>query len=313
MFIISVSAKLWLTAADPLGLKNTCLGLMPECIVFRVMEITKQLRRRERFVKFLRERFFLRFHMSLILTGTALSGLVVSWALLHLHVSSMLIRYPIAVICSYLAFFGFIKLWLLYMTSSGSSRKNADSFIENADVVDIIPDVLPSSGGSLFPNSLPPGGGQFQGGGASGFFDQGATSVQEALPDAAASAAETAGSNAADVAGEAASGIFDVDDAGTVLIILALLLAVVFGAAFYLIYAAPAVLGEAAFEFVLATSLVKSMKRMTNPDWLGSVLGATAIPFTIVLVMAFAAAGIAHHVVPGATKMSTVILILLSQ
>ncbi len=276
------------------------------------MEITKQLRRRERFTRFLRERFFLRFHMSLILTGTALSGLIVSWALLHLHVSSMLIRYPIAVICSYLAFFGFIKLWLLYLTSSGS-RKNRNSFIENADVVNIIPDGFPSGGGA-FPDSLSfGGGGQFQGGGASAFFDQGAASVQEVLPDAVASAAESAGSNAADAAGDAVSGIFDVEDSGIVLIILALLLSVVFGAAFYLVYAAPAVLGEAAFDFLLATSLVKSMKRMNNPDWIGSVFGATTIPFMIVLVMAVAAAGIAHSVAPGATKISAVIRILLAQ
>ncbi|MBI5632560.1 MAG: hypothetical protein HZA15_03680 [Nitrospirae bacterium] len=278
------------------------------------MEITRQLRRRERFTRFLKERFFLRFHMSLILIGTALSGLLVSWALLHLRVGSMLIRYPIAVICSYLAFFGFIKLWLLYMTSSGSSRKNADSFIENTDVVNIIPDVIPGGGG-LFPDSLPfgGGGGQFQGGGASAFFEQGTASVEKALPDAVPSAAESSGSNVAGAAGEAASGIFDVEDAGIVLIILALLLVVVFGAALYLVYAAPAILAEAAFDFLLATSLVKSMKRMDNPDWIGSVLGATAIPFTIVLVMAVAAAGIAHYAVPGATKMSAVIRILLAQ
>lgn len=46
---------------------------------------------------------------------------------------------------------------------------------------------------------------------------------------------------------------------------------------------------------------------------MGSVFGATAIPFTIVLVMAAAAAGIAHYTVPGATKMSVVIRILLAQ
>ncbi|MBI5076683.1 MAG: hypothetical protein HZB62_16165 [Nitrospirae bacterium] len=123
-------------------------------------------------MRFLKKRFFLRFHMSLILIGTALSGLLVSWTLLHLHVGSMLIRYPIAVICSYLSFFGFIKFWLLHMTSSGSSKNNADSFIENADAVNIVPDVFPGGGGS-FPDSLPfgSGGGQFQGGGASAFFD----------------------------------------------------------------------------------------------------------------------------------------------
>ncbi|MDP2157027.1 MAG: hypothetical protein Q8K68_04895 [Nitrospirota bacterium] len=224
----------------------------------------------------------------------------------------MLIRYPIAVICSYLAFFGFIKLWLFYMTSSGSSRKNADRFIENADVVDIIPDVLPRGGGS-FQDSLPIGGGEFQGGGASAFFDQGAISVEGALPDVVATTAESSGSNVADAAGEAASGIFDIEDAGIVLVILALLLAVVFGAALYLVYAAPAVFGEAAFDFLLATSLVKSVKRMDNPDWMGSILGATAIPFAIVFFMAVVAAGIAHSVVPGATKMSEVIRILLAQ
>jgi len=87
------------------------------------MEITKRLLWRERLTRFLKERFFLRFHMSLILTGTALSGLIVSWALLHLNVSSLLLRYPLSVICSYLAFFGFIKLCLLYMTSSGSRNR----------------------------------------------------------------------------------------------------------------------------------------------------------------------------------------------
>lgn len=275
------------------------------------MEITRRLRRKEKFTKFLRERFFLRFHMSLILTGTALSGLIASWALLHLHVNSMLVRYPIAVLCSYLAFFGFIKLWLLYMTSSGSSRKSADSFIENADVVNIIPDTF-SAGGRL-PDSLPfgGGGGQFQGGGASGIFDHGAAAVEEALPDAASSAAEAAGSSTADAVGDAASGVFE--DAGIVLIILGLLLAIVFGAGLYLVYAAPSILAEAAFEFLLAASLVKSMKGMDNPDWMGSVFGATVIPFFVVLLMALAAAGVAHSVYPGVTKMSEVIRLLLSR
>jgi hypothetical protein len=277
------------------------------------MEITRRLRKKENFTKFLKERFFLRFHMSLILTGTALSGLIASWALLHLHVNSILIRYPIAVLCSYLAFFGFIKLWLLYMPTSGSSRKSADSVIENVDVVDIIPDSLPAGWGEFPSDSLSfgGGGGQFQGGGASGIFDHGAAAVEQALPDAAASAAESVGSSAADAVGDAASGVFE--DAGIVLIILGLLLAIVFGAGLYLVYAAPSILAEAAFEFLLATSLVKSTKKMDNPDWLGSVFGATAVPFFVVLLMTLAAAGIAHSVSPGATKMSEVIRLLLSR
>lgn len=275
------------------------------------MGIAGRLRMKERFTRVLRERFFLRFHMSLILTCTALTGLIVSWALLHLHVASMLIRYPVAVLCSYLAFFGFIKLWLLYITSSGGSRRSADSVIDGADVLDIVPDSLPmgrgmSAGGPPFGG----GGGHFSGGGASSFFDQGIEAVQ-AVPDTAAVAAETAGSSAAEAGGDAASGIFE--DGGIVLVILGLLLTAVFGAALYLVSAAPAILAEAAFEFLLASSLLRSAKRMDNPDWAGSVFRSTVIPFVVVLLLALAAAGIANSVYPGATRMSEVIRLLLSK
>jgi len=42
----------------------------------------------------LKERLFLRFHMSLILIGTALVGLLASKLLLLSHVTTMVLRYP---------------------------------------------------------------------------------------------------------------------------------------------------------------------------------------------------------------------------
>lgn len=46
------------------------------------MGISEHLHRKDRFRKFLRDRFFLRFHMFLILTGTALAGLLATKLLL---------------------------------------------------------------------------------------------------------------------------------------------------------------------------------------------------------------------------------------
>jgi hypothetical protein len=85
---------------------------------------------------------------------------------------------------------------------------------------------------------------------------------------------------------------------------LGLLLTVVFGAGLYLIYSAPAILSEAAFECVLAGSLVKRSRQMNDPDWMGSVLRATWVPFAVVLVIAVAAGWVLHAYYPEVTRIA---------
>lgn len=267
------------------------------------MGIVALLEKKNRFKEFLKKRFSLRLHMFLILTATFLSGLLATKILLLLHVNNMFIRYPLAVIFSYLVFFGFVKLWLLYMSSSGAGRKLVSEVAENTgDVVDIggIPDIpvdIPLSSGQFSG-----GGGQFIGGGASGSFE-GASNAAISAP------ADTAG-GVADAAGEAASSIFD--DAGIVLIILGVLLALIFGAGIYLIYEAPLILSEAAFEFALAASLIRRMKKMENPDWMGSVLRTTIGPFIFIFFTAFIFGLVAVSSYPKATKLSEVLKYLIS-
>lgn len=65
----------------------------------------KYFSKKHKFIRYIKERFFLRFHMSLIITATALSGLPATTVLLLLNVKEMLVRYPLAVIFSYLVFF----------------------------------------------------------------------------------------------------------------------------------------------------------------------------------------------------------------
>ncbi len=115
------------------------------------------------------------------------------------------------------------------------------------------------------------------------------------------SGAARATSGFADGAGSILSGI---DDDTIILVILGVLFAAIFGSAIYLLYLAPHILSEAAFDFLLATSLVRSYRKMNKPDWIGSVFRDTYKPFLAVLIIATAAAGILHSYFPTVVKMS---------
>lgn len=252
--------------------------------------------RKKHFVRILEERLFLRFHMSLILTGTALVGLLASKILLIAHVDNIVIRYPVAVIVSYLCFFGFMKLWLSYVTSS-SVRKSYDA----KDALDAASSIPDFSTGSLPTGGTFPGGrgGLSGGGGASGSFDGVA-----AHADTAAHAGHGIGEAVGEGAGEAASGL--AEEGGFILVVLGLALAIVFGAGLYLVYDAPFILSEVAFDFILAASLIKSTRKIDDPDWKGSVFRTTWIPFVIVLLISFLGAYILHANYPEAHKLSEI-------
>jgi hypothetical protein len=69
---------------------------------------------RDKLKRSLAARFFLRFHVSLILFATLLAGFIVDVALLHAGLKSMLVRYPLAILAAYATFVCGIKLWLDY-------------------------------------------------------------------------------------------------------------------------------------------------------------------------------------------------------
>ena len=160
-----------------------------------------------RFLRKFKERFFLRFHMSLILIGTGLTGLLGTRLLLACGVENVLIRYPLSVVISYLSFFLFVKIWLWYVSPKHSAT---DSF----DVVDII--TTPESAGPAEPGFIGDGGGS-GGGGASGSFEGYTPSL----------GSESSGGGGIDI---------DFDGEGILpLIILGALLAAAFGGGIYLI------------------------------------------------------------------------------
>lgn len=249
------------------------------------------------FMRRFRERFFLRFHMSLILMATALSGLLATKLLLMLQVESIVLRYPLVVIFAYLTFFLFIKLWLIYLSAS--------RVFDVPDIGDgLVPDFSGMSAPDIDIDAGSPGfggggGGTGGGGGVTGSFDGPTVNAQAGFMPSSPAVPESSSG-----IGDFFSGIFDIDDDGFILIAIGLLLAVIFGSAFYLIYIAPHILSEAAFDFLLGSSLIKSYKKMNKPDWMGSVFKDTYKPFLVVLVVTIAVAWFIHFQDPTFTRIT---------
>ena len=67
--------------------------------------------------QWLEERFFLRWHMTFILGGTFLAGMIMTRMLMLGGVNVLALRYVVAVGAAYLAFLVLIRLWLMYVGS----------------------------------------------------------------------------------------------------------------------------------------------------------------------------------------------------
>ncbi len=224
--------------------------------------------------------------MSLILSATTATGLLSSHALLSLGVDNLVIRYPVTVLIAYLCFFLFIKLWLWYITDTDSSQQN-----NPLDAVDVIPNINMSGGSGNVISSSSGGGGTFGGGGARGTYDNMDALVREPI--------SVINSGSGDSSSSSLDGVdIDVGDGVMPLVILGVILAVVFGAGAYLVYDAPVILSEAAFEFFLAAGLIKPVKRLDDPDWMGTVLRTTWIPFAAVLLLQRLAPGYSTSTIP---------------
>ncbi|HXF39927.1 MAG TPA: hypothetical protein VN687_09460 [Blastocatellia bacterium] len=247
---------------------------------------------RAEFKQSLVRRFVVRFHMALMLMALGASGLLISKVLLEAGVRSMLERYLIAVVLSYALFFLFIKLWLMYVSPAKPKPKSRSVDVGNVfDIGELPVDLAGKT--SAAGDQIFGGSGDFGGGGATDLW--GGDTAQAII-----STPSTRG-------GGGGSHMFDFDlDEGIVLIVLALLLLSIFGAGAYLVYAAPEILSEAAFEALLAAGLIKASKKIDESGWMGSVLKATWIPFVIVLVMTGIFGFVAQTYYPHAARLADI-------
>ncbi len=253
--------------------------------------------------------------MSLILFATICSGFLATRIMLALNLHNVLVRYPLAVIFAYSIFFISVKLWLKYVASSPTHKVYDNS----PDLLDVLPDMPISgpSGGSFHVGDVfQGGGGEFSGAGASGSFGDVQVGLTDCGTDVLSGAIDAGGGigdTVGEVAGEAVASALG-DEGGVVALVvfalLAAIMAVVVGAGVYLVYEAPFILSEAAFEFVLAASLIRGTRRIDSADWMGSVFKTTSIPFAITLALTFLVGYLMHHYFPDVTRISELFSLL---
>jgi hypothetical protein len=246
--------------------------------------------------------------MFIILGATFLSGVLTSYLLLLLQMTSVIFRYPLAVFVSYLAFLGFMRLWLYYISPS---RK--DAVDSGSSICDFGGD-----GGSMEPAPVTGHGGEFGGGGASGSFDgpsDGADSASlgAAIPTGSQTAGSTGssgGSLLGDI-GDAVGGSGDSDSSVGLLIVVvivaAILIAAIFGTIGFLIWQGSSLLCQVAFQFLLAANLRRRSKTIVHPGWCGSVLRLTWKPFGMILLLVILLASLIQIYFADCTKLSDVI------
>ena len=219
---------------------------------------------------------FPRAQMSLIVGLTGAAGLLFSFIMLDLGVTSMALRYPLALLAAYGVFLALLWLWL---------RTKAGDYAD-------IPDLSGSApGGSGDCAPAFESGGHFGGGGASGTFD---------------SPASFAPVDSDSPLTEAASAVGDADELAIPLIALAFALGLAL-ASLYVVYIAPMLFAELLVDSALSYALYRRIKGTDSPHWLASAVRHTALPFLLTGgFVAVAGAAMAAYA-PGAHSIGQVI------
>jgi hypothetical protein len=228
----------------------------------------------------LRAQHFTRLSMTLILVTCICLALLTTKGLLNLGLTEMWVRYVVALIVAYGAFFVGVWIWL-HLSPYG---RHLRSQRRDGDIADSFSGDIPLPSGNARGGSSAPefqgAGGNFDGGGAGGSWSvsDGSTSVD--MPGGAGDKLGDIG-GALDVGG---------DEGGCALVIAGIVLAIVlfaiFGATFYIVYQAPAILAEVVFEVLLGSPLARGARALDSANWPAVLLAKTWKPFAIVAAFA---------------------------
>lgn len=229
-------------------------------------------RRRERKIESLKRRLerksYPRLHASLILLLTGLAGFLVSFTLLRLGVTSMWLRYPVAILFAYGVFLILLRVWL-----SLSRPRRWDLDLDALEVLDVV-----SVDSTEVSKTVAYGGGtDFAGSGAGGSWGESVSTVTSTRSTVSTFAsAKSSGSSGF-------SFDLDLEDGWLIVIAIVALLGGLI-ATFYVIYIAPALLAEILLDGVLMAGLYKRVKSIEHRHWLRSALRRTAVPAIVIAV-----------------------------
>lgn len=210
---------------------------------------------RGRFQEQVKRSFLVRFHMALMLGAVAVVGMIASRMLSRLGLESMALRYPLAVLASYLAFFVLVRLWVAYVHGASPVSMREPALAATLMTTAAFADAR-SRRGPVQVNA-------------------------QNLADGV-----DASLDVADGGSELAGGLGSADE-GLVIVLLILFLLAIFGAGIWLVVEAPLILTEVAFSAVLAGAI-----RRADPGadggakWAWKLFRRTAVAFAIVTFFA---------------------------
>ena len=207
-----------------------------------------------------------RLEMAFLVLVTGLAGFLASYTLLHAGVQTMMLRYPMAVGCAFIALL--LQLWLWLRLRHRWRR-------DLADIIDI-----PSGGGDTSPGYSGHGG-SFDGGGASGNFDVPGS-------DLLGSSVEAAGN-----AEEAAIPLLALVGIGAVALSMVLL-------AFSLVSTAPFLFAELLVDGAMSATLYRRLRHVPARHWTDAVVRRTVVPFLLSALLLAVAGYAMAWAVPGA-------------
>lgn len=249
------------------------LRKMPRPLHFTRSHAILRLKRR------LEQNAFPRIQMSLIVGLTGAAGLLFSFLMLEAGVTSMALRYPLALLAAYGVFLLLLWLWL---------RTQAKDYVDIPDLSGLVP----NGSGDCAP-AFDGGGGNFGGGGASGSFD-GQDSFAPVDSDSVSPLTE------------AASAVDGADELAIPIIAVAFALGLAL-ASLYVVYAAPMLFAELLVDGALSYALYRRIKAADSPHWLESAVRRTALPFVLTGVFVSITGAAMAAYAPGAHSIGQVI------
>ncbi len=232
-----------------------------------------------------------RFHMSLILTAVMASGVLASKLMMMAGIRFLPVRYGLAVVCSYLVFLGMVRLWVWFIMTRASASLPDLSCLDFSGTSG-------NSGGaaSTASDAVRFGGGDSGGAGATSSWVESSGVVSESADSA--SAGSGSGSFLPDFD-------FDLgDDGWWIVLLLAVVVVVLICAGGYLVWIAPDILPEAAWQVALAHGIHRASKDLDPAGWAMGIMRRSVVPLLVVLLAAIGLGWGAHHLCPHAVKLA---------
>lgn len=234
-----------------------------------------------------------RLQMTVMVALTGLAGWLLSAALLHLGLHSMMLRWPVALLGAWGAFLAMLGVWVRLQRES-LEPPDPEDVIDTADLLSEVrlPRVRGGGSGGVS------GDGRFGGAGAQDDTVALAGEDDPPMPVAEVMDAD-AGSRGSSPVGLDLPDLGDADDL-TVPVLVIVLAVGMAAASLYVIWTAPTLLAELMFDGAISYGLYRRLRAGDTRAWLGTAVRHTALPFVVTAVLLAGVGWGLHQVRPEA-------------